>query len=233
MRSSGQAGDLLFTLLTPSLDAARMARKPWPQAAEPQQQHQMWSSSSCVTAALWDTTIQQCIFCFSPANLHADLVCNEKLIRQNYQNCGGLCFISKSSMRKLLPYCSYDVWVLSKPSPSLRSRVSVWMFARCTSQIQVLGCSDFPELGKIFSSFCILQNHRIIESLWLEEHLVQPQPTPPYLLTSSLSAVSPWFCDTSMDSDSSTSLGSCATASVLLLRINISYCPTWTSPATT
>lgn len=152
VRPSGQVGDLLFTLLTPSFGAARTVRKPWPEAAEPQQQQQMCSSSSCITAALWDTTIQQCIFCFSPVGRHCmQIWFVSKLIRQNYRNCGGLFFSSKSSMRKLLSYCSCDVWVLSKPSPSLRSRVSVWMFARCGSHIQVFGCSNFPELGKTFS----------------------------------------------------------------------------------
>ena len=55
----------------------------------------------------------------------------------------------------------------------------------------------------------------------LSDHLVWP-PSPPCPLTTSLSATSTQFLNTFRDSDCTTSLGSCATASLLLLRRNVS-----------
>ena len=49
---------------------------------------------------------------------------------------------------------------------------------------------------------------------------------PPFPLTTFLSATSLWFFNTSRDGDSITSLGSCATALLRFLRINVSSHPT-------
>ena len=64
-------------------------------------------------------------------------------------------------------------------------------------------------------------NHRIIESQFRKKHRdpqVQPQPTSPCPLTTSLSATSPWFWSTFKDSDSTTSLGSLCQYIITLLE---------------
>ena len=69
------------------------------------------------------------------------------------------------------------------------------------------------------------RRNRITESLRLEKTShpqVQPQPTPPCPLTTALSATSPWLYNTSRDGDSTTSLGSCATALPLFWRRSVS-----------
>jgi len=79
-----------------------------------------------------------------------------------------------------------------------------------------------PDLGTevALSAFCSsssgTQNHGCIESLRLEKTTKiitsNYQPNPPCPPSTSLSATSPWFFNTSTDSDFTTSLGSCASA---------------------
>jgi len=63
-------------------------------------------------------------------------------------------------------------------------------------------------------------DYRMVESLRLEKasEIIQSNPTPPCPLTTSLSATSPCSLNTSRDGDPTTSLGSCATASLLFWR---------------
>ena len=72
--------------------------------------------------------------------------------------------------------------------------------------------------------------HRITESLRLEKNskIIQSNhhPTTPCPLTTSLSATSTQFLNTSRDSDATMSLGSCATASPLFWRRHFSCYPT-------